>query len=466
MAKWRFVLGTGLHGPYLAPQDRTMMKSALETGDGASKESEFMPNTPIPPATHVLIVSAGKGVRAGGALPKQYVRLGGETGSETGGEMVLTRTIRAFVDHPLVSAVTTVINPADIDHYRRATAPFNNADRLLPPATGGKTRQESVCNGLRALAPHRPDLVLIHDAARPFVDAGTISRVIEALARHEAVLPVLPVSDTIKQVERDRVRKTVERANLVGAQTPQGFHFPLIFDLHQRAEAEGNSAFTDDASLAEGAGKEVFCVEGHADNQKLTTRRDMKMAELHLSQTERTQTNRRTTRIGSGFDVHRFEPGDGVTLCGVKIPFDRKLQGHSDADVALHALTDALYGALGAGDIGTHFPPDDPQWKGTESKVFLAHAAEMVRQRGGEINNVDLTLICERPKIRPHQSAMRAGLSHILSLDAHRISIKATTTEQLGFTGREEGIAAQAVALISVPESVEKPEEPEAKDQN
>lgn len=384
----------------------------------------------------VLIVAAGKGVRAGGEVPKQYVSLAGR--------LVLTRTIDAFMDHPLVTGIATVISPGDIDYYQSATAEFG--EKLLAPIDGGKTRQESVYNGLKGINQHQPDLVLIHDAARPYVDRHLVDRLIEGLTDHDAVLPVIPVSDTIKQVTGGIVEKTVERDHLFGAQTPQGFKYPLILDLHKQAENDKTTSFTDDASIAEAAGLDVYCVEGSIDNQKLTTRRDMEMAELVLAQKQKLET-----RTGSGFDVHRFEPGDGVVLCGVKIPFGKQLQGHSDADVAMHALTDALYGALGEGDIGTHFPPSDPQWKGVASSVFLKHAVELVGERGGKIINTDLTIICEQPKIKPHQPAMRAELAQIMNLDAHRIAIKATTTELLGFTGRGEGIAAQAIATITLP---------------
>ncbi len=388
------------------------------------------------PETALLIVAAGRGHRAGGNGPKQYVKLAGKT--------VLAHTISAFIDLPHVSKIITVIHRDDEALYREAARAFG--DRLLPPVFGGDTRQQSVLHGLRALAPLRPGFVLIHDAARPFVDSTLIARVVDGLARHEAVLPAISVTDTIKRVKDELVEETVDRANLYAAQTPQGFAFPLIQELHERAAKEKDVQFTDDVSLAEWAGVRVQRVEGRANNFKLTTPRDMEMAELILAASQQMET-----RTGSGFDVHPFEAGDAVTLCGITIPFDQKLKGHSDADVAIHALTDALYGALGEGDIGHHFPPSDAQWKGADSSVFLTHATELVAQRGGKIINIDLTIICEKPKISPHQPEMRQKLSQIMKIDAHRISIKATTTEGLGFAGRGEGIAAQAVATISVP---------------
>ncbi len=394
------------------------------------------------PNTIILIVAAGRGSRAGGDIPKQYVRLGEKH--------VLSRTIEACMRHPLVGGIITVIHPDDVELYGAATAEFS--EKLLPPVMGGKTRQESVFNGLKALESRHPDFVLIHDAARPFVDSLLINRVIEGLVYQDAVLPVIPVTDTVKQIDNNHVTRTVRRSNLFRAQTPQGFTFQLIVELHKRAKLEKNIVFTDDVSLAEWAGMKVLSVEGSAENQKLTTRRDMEMAELVLAGGAARNTE---TRTGFGFDVHRFEPGDSIMLCGVKIPFDKKLKGHSDADVAMHALTDALYGAIGEGDIGTHFPPGDSQWKGVRSAIFLEHAVGMINERGGKLVNIDLTIVCEQPKISPHREAMRAELGRIMGLEAKRISIKATTTEQLGFTGRGQGIAAQAIASITLPNARE-----------
>ncbi len=390
--------------------------------------------------TIVLIVAAGKGLRAGQDVPKQYVDLAGR--------MVLSRTIEAFIAHQLIAGIAIVISPQDIELYHQATKEFS--DKLLPSINGGKTRQESVYNGLKTLQEYAPDRVLIHDAARPFVENLLIDRVLQGLENHDAVLPILPVTDTIKQVANHLVSATVDRTDLFAAQTPQGFNFLHILDLHEQAQKDTTTTFTDDVSIAESAGIEVLCVDGGHDNHKLTTSRDMKIAQLILSDQQPLET-----RIGSGFDVHRFEPGDGVILCGVKIPFNKQLKGHSDADVAMHALTDAIYGSIGEGDIGSHFPPNQAQWQGAASNIFLQHAVELVRERGGNIVNVDVTIICEQPKIGPHREAMRAALSTIMETDISRISIKATTTEQLGFTGRNEGIAAQAVATIALPTALE-----------
>ena len=411
-----------LRGSILTPKPRKITAQ--------SSEKQTMPETAL------LIVAAGRGQRVGGDCPKQYFELAGKT--------VLAHTISAFARLPHISQIITVIHKDDEALYQAATHRFD--DRLMPPVFGGDTRQQSVRHGLRALAPSRPDLVLIHDAARPFVDETLVARVLDGLAQHDAVLPAISVTDTIKRVKNNLVEKTVDRADLYAAQTPQGFAFPRILELHERAAKEKDGQFTDDVSLAEWAGVKVQRVEGHANNFKLTTPRDMQMAELILAASPQMET-----RTGSGFDVHCFEAGDEVTLCGVTIPFDQKLKGHSDADVAMHAITDALYGALGEGDIGQHFPPSDERWKGADSSVFLTHATELVARRGGRIINIDLTIICEWPKISPHQQEMRDKLSQIMKIDAHRISIKATTTEGLGFAGRGEGIAAQAVATVSVP---------------
>ena len=390
--------------------------------------------------TIVLIVAAGRGSRAGGKHPKQYAKLGGQ--------YVLTRTITAFINHTRIDQILVTIHPDDVELYEAATRGLRA--QLLPPVHGGSTRQESVYRGLKALVDRSVDKVLIHDAARPFVEEGLIDRVLAELDSHAAVLPVLPLTDTIKQVENNRVVKTVARAALFGAQTPQGFRYPLILELHKKAQGETAVEFTDDASIAEWAGVAVETINGSLANQKLTTPRDLDMAELVLAKERAENLEHRT---GFGFDVHRFEPGDGVVLCGVKVPFNQQLKGHSDADVAMHALTDALYGALGEGDIGSHFPPAEAQWRGAASAIFLQHAVGLVRKRGAKIINIDVTIICEFPKIGPHRETMRAELSRLMELELSRISLKATTTEQLGFTGRGEGIAAQAIATIAQPQA-------------
>jgi 2-C-methyl-D-erythritol 4-phosphate cytidylyltransferase/2-C-methyl-D-erythritol 2,4-cyclodiphosphate synthase len=379
-----------------------------------------------------LIVGAGQGARLGGAVPKQYQRLVGEP--------VLRRTVRAFLDHPLVEAVRPVINPAHRTLFDEAT--FGLA--ILDPVAGGATRQESVRLGLESLANMRPERVLIHDAARPFVDADVIARVLEALDRVPAAIPALPVSDTLKRARPgadggDLIDATVPRDRLWRAQTPQGFHFAAILEAHRRF---AGADLTDDAAVAEHAGLAVTLVSGSEDNVKLTTSEDWRRAERRFGGDVRT---------GMGFDVHRFGPGDHVMLCGVRIPFEAGLEGHSDADVGLHALTDAILGAIAAGDIGAHFPPGDPQWRGAPSDIFLRRAGELVAAAGGRIINVDVTLICERPRVGSHRRAMVERIAGILGLAPERVAVKATTTERLGFTGRGEGIAAQAIATVSLP---------------
>lgn len=390
------------------------------------------------PNIAVLIVAAGSGSRLKASTPKQYLDLAGAP--------VLHRSVIPFTKHPLINLIQVVISPDAKTAYQGAIK--NITTEILPPISGGKTRQASVLAGLTALQPHKPDLVLIHDGARPFVSFEIISRVIEQLAKAKAVIPVLPVADTIKQISGHRVEKTLERANLVAVQTPQGFDFSALLEAHKNISAD--STVTDDAAIAEHAGIEVVCVEGDVENLKITTQQDLDIARSKM----KSDTSQMQTHIGQGFDVHRFGPGDSVILCGVKIPHSHSLIGHSDADAGLHALTDALLGTIGEGDIGAHFPPNDDTWKGAASSIFLEKARDLIAQRGGTIINVDLTLICEAPKIGPHREAMRAKLAEILQLDHSRISIKATTSEGLGFTGRKEGIAAQAIASVSLPDTM------------
>ncbi len=316
---------------------------------------------------------------------------------------------------------------------------------LLSPVHGGPERQDSVRLGLQSLAETDPNLVLVHDAARPFVAAELISRVLAALADAPGAIPALPVADTLKRAGRgaaDRVRvsATVEREGLWRAQTPQGFRYRPLLAAHERMAGYN---LTDDAAVAEAAGLEVALVEGDEDNFKLTSNDDFHRAERLITTHE--------VRVGSGFDVHRFGAGDAVMLCGVAVAHDQGLEGHSDADVGLHAVTDALLGAIGAGDIGDHFPPNDERWRRAASELFVRHACAMIARVGGSIINVDVTLICEQPKIHPHRPTMIARLAEILDLHDRRISIKATTTEGLGFTGRREGIAAQAVVSVRLP---------------
>lgn len=376
-----------------------------------------------------LIVAGGRGVRAGGKTPKQYLRLGRET--------LLRRTVRAFLAHPGVSMVRVVIHPDDQALYEAAVEGLD----LPEPAFGGTARQDSVRLGLRSLVEMDPEFVLVHDAARPFVPAAVTSRVIAALASAAAVIPALPVVDTLKRaVAGRRVTQTLERDDLWRAQTPQGFRFRPFLEAH---ESLAGKNLTDDAAVAEAAGFEVAIVEGDEDNVKMTTVEDFRRAERLVTIHE--------VRVGLGFDVHRFGEGDHVTLCGVKVAHDRGLEGHSDADVGLHALTDALLGAIGEGDIGRHFPPSDSRWRGADSGIFLRRAGELVEEAGGVIVNADVTFMCERPKILPHRRTMIAAVATLLGIEEGRISIKATTTEGLGFTGRREGIAAQAVASVRMP---------------
>jgi len=376
-----------------------------------------------------LVVAAGRGSRFGGDIPKQWRDLGGRP--------VLRHSLAAFAAHPSVQSVVTVIHPDDQARYESAAAGLG-----LPPAVhGGATRQDSVRLGLEALAADPPDLVLIHDGARPFVDGGVIARVVAALAEHQGAIPALPVHDTLKRECDGIITETVSRAGLWRAQTPQGFRFPALLDAHRLA---AGMELTDDAAVAEHACLAVTLVKGSEDNVKITTAEDLDRAEARLD-------GPGEIRVGSGFDVHRFTDGDHVTLCNVRIPHDFALEGHSDADVALHALTDALLGAIVAGDIGHHFPPSDDRWKGADSALFLAHAGTLVAGLGGGIQHCDLTIICERPKIGPRRAAMAARVAAILGIDESRVSVKATTTEGLGFTGRREGIAAQAVATVRLP---------------
>lgn len=381
----------------------------------------------FPQRVAVLIVAAGRGRRAGDGLPKQYRPLNGRP--------VLGHSLARFTAHARVDMVLAVIHPDDRALYDEAAAGLD----CLDPVNGGAERQDSVRLGLEALADAGADIVLIHDAARPFVSPALIDRMVAAVEAYgEGAIPALPVVDTLKRGTA-HIEATVSRDGLWRAQTPQAFPFDLIIEAHRATQGQ---QLTDDAAVMEAAGHLVRLVPGAEENIKLTTPDDFDRA-----------TPLTDIRMGTGFDVHRFEPGDHVWLCGVKLDHDQALRGHSDADVGLHALTDALLGALGDGDIGTHFPPSDPQWKGAASDRFLAHAGALVAARGGRIAHLDVTLICERPKIGPHKQAMKARIAEILAIDPARVSVKATTTEELGFTGRREGIAAQAAATIRLPEA-------------
>jgi len=381
--------------------------------------------------TAALIVAAGRGTRSGAPLPKQYAAMGGGT--------VLGRTLNTFLACPAVDVVQVVIAPADAQLYASATAAFMG--RLLPAVAGAATRQGSVRAGLAALVPHAPDVVLIHDAVRPFVAAKTINGVLQALRTTSAAVAAVPMADTLKQAnEHGQVAATLDRTGLWRAQTPQGFRFADILAAHQAAASAGLE-LTDDAAVAEWAGLAVALVPDSAANIKLTTPEDLAMADSRAPLVP-------DVRTGSGFDVHRLIAGDHVWLCGVRIPHTHALLGHSDADVGLHALTDALLGAIGDGDIGQHFSDKDPRWKGAASHIFLADAARRVRARGGAIGNADVTLLCEAPRIAKYRDEMRARIAQILEIEVSRIGVKATTTEGLGFTGRREGIAALAAATV------------------
>ena len=384
----------------------------------------------------VVIVAAGRGERAGNeGGPKQYRPIGGRP--------VIAHTIDAFLAHPAIGGIVVAIHPDDEAMFAEAVGGSSDTVRAVH---GGSSRQESTRLALLALREDAPDVVLIHDGVRPFVDDGLIDRVIAAVGNRQAALPAVAVSDTLKRSDSDGiVTETVARDGLHGAQTPQGFPFWPILAAHEKANTLGRDGFTDDAAIAEWAKIPVKLVAGSPDNVKLTWPRDIAMADRRLTGSASPLPDVRT---GNGYDVHAFEPGDAVVLCGVSIPYSRKLAGHSDADVGLHALTDALLATCGAGDIGTHFPPSDPRWRGAASRLFVEHAAKLVRERGGRIANADVTLIAEAPKVGPHRAAMTAALVSMLGIAPERISIKATTNEKLGFIGRGEGIAAIATATV------------------
>lgn len=373
--------------------------------------------------TAALIVAAGRGTRAGGDSPKQWQPLLGRR--------VIDWTLDAFLAVAGIDRIVVVLHPDDLG--RLAPHP------RIVVATGGATRARSVRNGLEMLAADPPKHVLIHDVARCCTQAAYISYILHAMRSSEtrAVAPALAVTDALWTGAGGRVTGTRDRAGLFRAQTPQAFEFTSIIAAHRAYQGDA----ADDVSVARAAGIEVAIVDGHEDNLKITHPHDFARAEKIME-------NQMDIRVGSGFDVHRFGPGDHCMLCGVAVPHDRGLQGHSDADVGLHALTDAIYGGLAQGDIGRHFPPSDPQWKGVESHIFLRHAVTLAGEFGFKINNMDLTLICEHPKITPHATAMQTALAGITGVSSDRISVKATTSERLGFTGREEGIAAQAIVTL------------------
>jgi 2-C-methyl-D-erythritol 4-phosphate cytidylyltransferase / 2-C-methyl-D-erythritol 2,4-cyclodiphosphate synthase len=372
-----------------------------------------------------ILVAAGTGTRFGADQPKQFLLLAGKP--------VIRHAAEALAEH--VSLLQPVGDAEPIE------AALLGLTGCLPPIPGGATRQDSVRIGLEALARYDPDIVLVHDAARPFIPPGTIPALLAALAESQGAIPAAPVADTLKRVVRGVITETVPRTGLFRAQTPQAFHFAALLAVHR----SGVTGATDDAALLEAAGQSVEVVPGSDDNIKLTYPDD-------LVRLERIMATPLTPRVGTGFDVHVLEAGRKLVLCGVSIPHDKGLAGHSDADVGIHALCDAIYGALAEGDIGRHFPPTETTWKDADSARFLSHAAQRIAARGARLANADVTLICERPKITPHAPAMIARLASLLGVSPGCISVKATTTERLGFTGRGEGIAAQAVVSILVPE--------------
>ncbi|OLP60053.1 bifunctional 2-C-methyl-D-erythritol 4-phosphate cytidylyltransferase/2-C-methyl-D-erythritol 2,4-cyclodiphosphate synthase [Xaviernesmea oryzae] len=390
----------------------------------------------------IVIVAAGRGERAGQeGGPKQYRQIGGAP--------VISHTLRRFAAWHGTGTIICVIHPDD-ENLFAAALEASGVSHAVTSIHGGATRQASVLAGLIALKSAAPDArhVMIHDAVRPFFDDALLERCAAALiAGDQAVLPAVAVADTLKKGDSaGHVAGTVPRAGLFAAQTPQSFELDAILAAHRAAAETGRTDFTDDAGIAEWAGLAVRLVEGDAGNIKLTLKKDLDMADQRLAQPEPYAFP--DVRTGNGYDVHQLVEGDGVTLCGVFISHDQALLGHSDADVALHALTDALLATCGAGDIGDHFPPSDPQWRGAPSRIFLQHAAKIVREKGGVILNADISLIAEAPKVGPYRETMRQALSDMLGIAIERCSVKATTNEKIGFIGRREGIAAIATASV------------------
>ena len=382
-----------------------------------------------------VVVAAGRGTRTGLDYPKQYKVMGGSP--------MVRESLRVFTTHPEVHVVLPVIHPDDGARFAAAAAGLE----LATPVPGAATRQGSVRAGLEALAKEAPEIVLVHDAARPFASAALVSRAIAAAGAHGAAIPGMPVTDTVKLVDaQGTITATLDRAAMRTVQTPQAFRYATLLDAHRRAAAAGRDDFTDDGALVEWAGMRVSVFEGEAGNIKMTTADDFARAErdaqMHLSD----------VRTGIGYDIHSFDTGgDGVWLGGIKIPHSRKLSGHSDADVALHALVDAILGALADGDIGVHFPPSDEKWRGASSDRFLSFAVERVKQRGGMVAHLDVAIVCEAPKVNPRRDEMRKRIAEIAGISIDRVGVKATTNEKLGFVGREEGIAAIATASVAYP---------------
>ncbi|MBR0659229.1 bifunctional 2-C-methyl-D-erythritol 4-phosphate cytidylyltransferase/2-C-methyl-D-erythritol 2,4-cyclodiphosphate synthase [Neoroseomonas oryzicola] len=375
-----------------------------------------------------LLMAAGRGTRFGAEAPKQYLPLLDRP--------VMRHAAEALLREGLVDRIQPVVAPGEEAQVAALLAGLP----VLPPVPGGATRADSVRAGLEALAADPPAVVLVHDAARPVIPPGTIAALLAALETMPGAIPAQPVADTLKRGALDRIVETVPRDSLFRAQTPQAFRYTVLRDAHRG----GDGSATDDAALLEAARLPVALVPGGESNVKITWPEDLARVEAHLAA-------RMIPRMGTGFDVHRLVEGRPLILCGITVPHHLGLSGHSDADVGIHALCDAIYGALAEGDIGRWFPPSEAQWKDADSARFLRHAAERIAARGGMLANADVTLICERPKIAPHAAAMRARLAELLGVSIDAISVKATTTERLGFPGRGEGIAAQAAAVVLVP---------------
>jgi 2-C-methyl-D-erythritol 4-phosphate cytidylyltransferase/2-C-methyl-D-erythritol 2,4-cyclodiphosphate synthase len=389
-----------------------------------------------------VVVAAGRGLRAGGDKPKQY--------RDVAGKAVLRRTLEALLACDEIGSLTVVIHPDDRNLYDGAVGSLSDNPRLRAPVAGGATRQASVLAGLRSLSETAPDIVLVHDAARPFVPLQVVTASIDVIRQGAvAAVATVAVADTLKRVRDGAVVATVDRTALHAAQTPQAFAFQAILEAHEAAAMAGIDMLTDDAGVAQWAGLEVRTTPGDPANVKITSSEDLMQAERKLAPA--TDRGQMETRVATAYDVHAFEPGTQVMLGGIAIPHDRGLKGHSDADVVLHALTDAILATICDGDIGSHFPPSDPQWRGASSDRFLAFAVERLASRGGRIVHLDATVVCEAPKIGPHREAMRASIARICRTTPDRVSVKATTSERLGFTGRGEGIAALATATVARP---------------
>lgn len=397
-----------------------------------------MSAAPQPSPTLALVVAAGRGVRIGGEVPKQYILLAGTP--------VLRRTLATLMQHPRVDHVAVIINDADRVLYAQCVAEWAGGTKLLPAIIGGATRQASVRAGLEAVAALSPAHVIIHDGVRPFAPPALFDSTLDALAASDGAIAALAVTDTLKRGTAGGVSGTLDRSGLFAAQTPQAFRFAPLLAAHRAAQTAKREDFTDDAALLEWQGRAVALVAGHGDNSKLTTPEDFARAAALLGGASTGET-----RTGIGYDVHQFTTGDHVMLAGVRIPHSHGVFAHSDGDVALHALTDAVLGAIGDGDIGTHFPPSDPAWRGASSDRFLAHAAGQVRARGGVIVNLDVTIVTEAPRVGPHREAMRTAVAAAAGISPDRVSLKATTSEKMGFIGRREGLAALAIATIRLP---------------